>query len=260
MRKGTIINRIKSNRGSFSAVLLFAIFLGVLCVIAFLWIQENRPLDPPEETAKETRGYITISLTKAAETKPAETAAEINSQNALEEQAQLAAIEAQRAAAAAQASLEAALAEANRIAAEAEAARIVAEAAQKAAEAEAEQKAAEAEAAKKAAEEEAARRAAEEAARKAAEEEAAKKAAEETQAPVKVLGNTKVLDTKEHIMHSPRCELVNSRAEEDKQIVEAGIFELQVKGYQMCEKCLAGLTDTDTVTIDELPKISLSDL
>ena len=270
MEKGTGNNKFNSDRGSISAVILFAMFLGVLFVAFFLWMQENQSENPPADLAKETKSVVTVYVTKPAETKPANTTKEADPQTALEEQVQQAAIEAQKAAAVVQASMEAAIAEANRVAAEAEAARKAAEEARIAAEAEAAKIAAEAEAAKKAAEEEAAKRAAaEEAARKAAEAEAAKKAAEEeaarktaeqTQPAVKFYDNMKVLDAKEHIMHSPKCELVNSIAEEDKQIVEAGIFDLQVQGYMICEHCWAGLTDSDSVPVSDIPSIGIANL
>ncbi len=276
-RKNDEINHSCSpNRGSVTTVFLFSVILCLMCFLFFVWMQENPPEDPPKETQsslmvnKPKPSATNPTEAKPTETSPVDTKADADPQVAPDAQAQQALLEAQQAAAAAQASMEAAIAEANRVAAEAEAARKAAEEARIAAEAEAAKIAAEAEAAKKAAEEEAAKRAAaEEAARKAAEAEAAKKAAEEetarkaaeqTQPAVKFYDNMKVLDAKEHIMHSPKCELVNSIAEEDKQIVEAGIFDLQVQGYMICEHCWAGLMDSDSVPVPENPSIGIANL
>ncbi len=269
-RKNDEINHSCSpNRGSVTTVFLFSVILCLMCFLFFVWMQENPPEDPP----KETKPSFTVNKPKPSATNPTEANPTETSPVATKADTIPPVVpdaQAQQAAAAAQASMEAAIAEANRIAAEAEVARKAAEAAKAAAEAEAAKIAAEAEAAKKAAEEEAAKRAAaEEAARKAAEAEVAKKAAEEetarkaaeqTQPAVKFYDNMKVLDAKEHIMHSPKCELVNSIAEEDKQIVEAGIFDLQVQGYMICEHCWAGLMDSDSVPVPENPSIGIANL
>ena len=248
-RKNDEINHSFSpNRGSVTTVFLLSVILCLMCFLFFAWMQENPPEDPP----KETQSSLMVNKPKPSatnpteanptETSPVDTKADTIPPVVPDAQAQQALLEAQQAAAAAQASMEAAIAEANRIAAEAEAARKAAEAAKAAAEAEASRVAAEAQAAKVAA------------------EEAARKAAEQTQPAVKFYDNMKVLDAKEHIMHSPNCELVNSIAEEDKQIVEAGIFDLQVQGYMICEHCWAGLTDSDSVPVPEIPSIGIANL
>ena len=246
-----------TNQGSAVITLLFAVLIGVVCAIIYFWLQENSPAEVP----KETQTSITITVTREQRQTQPEMTVAVETTNVAAEPVDQAVLEAQKAAAAAQASLEAALAEANRIAAEAEAARKAAEAeaAKIAAEAEAARvAAAAAEASRVAAEAEAAR-IAEEASKKAAEE-VARKATEPTQPMVKYYGNTKVLDMKEYIIHSPSCELVNSIAEEDKRTIDAGIFELQVQGFLMCESCHAGITDSDSVPFPELPSIGVANL
>lgn len=231
-------------------MVLFAVVLGAAFV---LWMDNEEAFEKDAMTAQKSSANSSIQVadqsreTKSSVVDPVSSIADTQvvdiPQTQIDVQAQQAALEAEREAAAAQASLEAAVAEANRIAVEAEAKR-------KAAEAEASRVATEAEAARVAAE----------AAKKAAEEEVAKETAEHTQPSVKYNDNERVLDMKAHIIHSPRCELVNSIAEEDKKITDEGVGILQIQGYQMCESCYAGLTDSDSPQIDGVPKIGVAGL